>query len=453
AILRAIGLRSMICVPLVARGHLRGVLLLAAIESGRSYGARDLALAEDLAGRMALAVENARLIEELRALDRAKSELLAHMSHEIRTPLTAISGIAEILDRQRDYLSEKVQKLVDTLGSSTATLKDLINDILDFAKIESGEMNIEIRDYDPVTLFEQVINIMSIQAKEKNLDFKFDYDAVDGKILSGDPLRIRQILINLIGNAFKFTDKGSVLVTATYDQKHERLTMSVRDTGIGIKQKDVESIFEQFKQADDFASRRVGGTGLGLAISRNLARLMGGDIKVESVPGKGATFTVQIHAPEISGEGAAAVHADTEKGKRKDKKTSKKSILVAEDYEGNIVVLGYLLDEMGLHYDVVHTGKEALDAWQDHKYDLILMDVQMPEMDGLTATAAIRKVEKINGRKATPIVGMTAHALVGDRDKCINCGMDAYLAKPLVEADLKAKINQYIGDADKKNAA
>jgi PAS domain S-box-containing protein len=384
--------------------------------------------------------------------NRAKTEFLAHMSHEIRTPLTAISGIAEILDRQRDYLSEKVQRLVDTLGSSTATLKDLINDILDFAKIESGEMTIESRDYDPAVLFEQVINIMSIQAKEKDLDFTFKYDVMDGKILRGDPLRIRQILINLIGNAFKFTDKGGVNVVIGYNDAKEIMTMTVRDTGIGIAPADIEPIFEQFRQADSSVSRRVGGTGLGLSISRNLARLMGGDITVESQPGKGATFTATLHAPLVGGEAAESVRESTPKAKSKARKANRKNILVAEDYEGNIVVLGYLLDEMGLRYDVVHTGKEAVERWKKTPYDLILMDVQMPEMDGLTATATIRKTEKAENRTPTPIVGMTAHALVGDRDKCINCGMDAYLAKPLVEADLKAKITQYIGKTNQEAA-
>jgi CheY-like chemotaxis protein len=191
----------------------------------------------------------------------------------------------------------------------------------------------------------------------------------------------------------------------------------------------------------------VGGTGLGLTISRKLARLMGGDITIDSAPGKGARFTVSLPTSE-----AQSPHVTPkEKTVEKIKAAPQKTILVAEDYEGNVVVLSYLLDEMGLHYDVVHNGKEAVEHWRKQTYDLILMDVQMPEMDGLTATQTIRSMEKDAKKKPIPIVGMTAHALVGDRDKCINSGMSAYLAKPLVESELKAKINQYL-NLDKEAA-
>lgn len=371
--------------------------------------------------------------------NRAKTEFLAHMSHEIRTPLTAISGIAEILERKRDELSERVQGLITTLSASTATLKDLINDLLDFAKIESGEMTLESQPYEPAALFDQVYQIMSIQARNKNLEFTFLYpDFVDVQ-LQGDVLRLRQVLINLIGNAIKFTDSGFVQVISTLDKERQIMSITVKDSGIGIKPEHFDMIFEQFQQADSSASRRIGGTGLGLAISRNLARLMGGDIELHSEIGQGSTFTLSIPAVV-----ATARPVKNKVIKEIANTPMKKTILVAEDYEGNVVVLSFMLEEMGLSFDVVHTGIDAVDAWKSGKYDLILMDVQMPDMDGLSATQAIREIEIGRKMRPIPIIGMTAHALVGDRDKCIQSGMSSYLAKPVVVAELKAKIYNYL---------
>lgn len=381
----------------------------------------------------------------------AKTDFLAHMSHEIRTPLTAISGIAEIFERQKNTLNEKQRQLVHTLLSSTSSLKDLVNDILDFSKIESGELTIESREYDPAETFEQLISITAAAARQKGLEYKVDYDVLKGLCLTGDPMRLRQILINLVGNAIKFTHTGGIEVVAmrlTRDDGAELMRIDVRDTGIGVPPETMEMIFQRFKQGDSSVSRKYGGTGLGLPISRNLARLMGGDIDVKSEKDKGSCFTLTLPLRAISEGSPVEVTGNlltrkvTERMKALAGQTHR--ILMVEDYEGNIIVISYFLEDLGIPFDIARNGREAVDMWREHHYDAILMDVQMPEMDGFTATRKIRELERENALPHTPIIGMTAHALVGDRDKCIEAGMDAYLPKPIVEADLKSRILGYL---------
>lgn len=392
------------------------------------------------------------------AANRAKSDFLAHMSHEIRTPLTTISGVAEMLHKDVNDFDDKQKNLVNVLYTSASTLKDLISFILDFSKIESGEMVLDEEVFELRKTFEHVISIMAVKANEKNLDFDFDFDDVSDVVFKGDPLRLRQILINLVGNAIKFTDKGHVRVSASGVEKDgvNVLRIDVKDTGVGIKKEHIELIFERFKQADSSVSRRFGGTGLGLPISKRLADLMGGDIQVTSKPGKGATFSLIIPMREANDDEVDTQDMDeAKKHKINDKLKAKISdtdkILLVEDYEGNVVVIGYILEEMGIEYDTAKTGLEAVNLWRENHYDLILMDIQMPEMDGFTATKQIRYIEDEQGLTPTPIIGMTAHALVGDKDKCIETGMNAYLPKPIVENELKSMIIRFIDQ--KKKAA
>ncbi len=385
--------------------------------------------------------------ERAEKANRAKTDFLAHMSHEIRTPLTAISGIAEIFEGAQAGLDARQRQLVRTLSSSTASLKDLINDILDFSKIESGELALDEKTFDLQGLFDQVFSIFSVKASEKGVRFTFDYSAVRGLQMIGDPMRLRQILINLIGNALKFTPQGSVTVVARSmgDGDTPQLRIDVQDSGIGISPENFALIFERFKQADSSVSRKYGGTGLGLPISLRLARLMGGDIMVESKPAEGSLFTLilplHLAEPPPLKEDEPETESD-EAGRPHD--IRQKRVLIVDDYEGNIVILSYLLDGMKCPYDITRTGKEGLDKWLETPYDLILMDVQMPEMDGFTATREIRRTEKEQGRPRTPIIGMTAHALVGDREQCIDAGMDAYLPKPIVESELRSKIYEML---------
>ncbi len=376
----------------------------------------------------------------------AKSDFLAHMSHEIRTPLTAISGISEIFLKDKNNLNDKQAQLARTLHSSTSTLKDLVNDILDFSKIESGELDMNEENFELEALFHQVISIMSVNARSKGLEFSFDYAPVKDKNFYGDKMRLRQILINLIGNAIKFTEKGAVTVKAYAEKSDgkEILRIDVKDTGIGIAQENFDVVFERFKQGDSSVSRKYGGTGLGLSISHNLATLMQGHISLQSELGKGSAFILRLPFREVS---------DNEKENYDHKALNKKltdqikarignenRMLLVEDYEGNIVVLSHILDEVGCPYDVARTGLEALNRWKEKHYDIILMDIQMPEMDGFTATTQIRIMEGEKDLPRTPIIGMTAHALSGDKDKCIAAGMDFYMPKPIIETDLKMHI-------------
>jgi PAS domain S-box-containing protein len=407
--------------------------------------------------------EHERQLKEERdraeAANLAKGEFLAHMSHEIRTPLTAVSGIAEILNNAELNVEDKHKRLLKTLRTSTETLKELITDILDFSKIESGEVELHNQKFMLGDLFEQVVSIMSVKANEKMIDFTVDYEDVKSTVYFGDRLRLRQILINLIGNAVKFTEKGFVRVKAQIEPVADShiLKIEIQDSGIGISPHALPIIFEKFRQADSSVSRRYGGTGLGLPISKSLAEIMGGVIKVTSEVDKGSTFSLILPFTSLQNDSTVDMNEAVRIHKLNDRLRAvigdKKKILLAEDYEGNIVVLSYILSALNVAYDVARTGLEAVQAWKKRHYDIILMDVQMPEMDGLTATNTIRNMEQEQNIERTPIIGLTAHALVADQQKCIEAGMDAYLSKPIVEADLKATILQLLEKRPDKNQA
>lgn len=383
----------------------------------------------------------------------AKTEFLAHMSHEIRTPLTSISGVAEILMSQKDSFTAKHQQLVKVLSYSTLNLKELINDILDFSKIESGQMELEEKPFALAELFQEIISVMTVRAQEKGLKFSFLYDDVKDVRFLGDRVRVRQILVNLIGNALKFTHQGTVNVQVRRIDASGApyMQIEVADTGIGIDKNHFEMVFERFRQADASVSRKYGGSGLGLAISKSLAESMGGNIMLDSEMEKGSVFTVTIplrvveDAPKVT----APVSSKGMLHQLKVGSDGRHRVLLVEDYEGNIAVISYILEALGCDFEVARTGLQAVNSWRERTPDLILMDVQMPEMDGLTATRQIRKMEREQGLPHTPIIGMTAHAFVEDKDKCVNAGMDSYLAKPISESDLIAEMELYLNDKTK----
>lgn len=391
-------------------------------------------------------------IHKAEAANVAKSDFLAHMSHEIRTPLTAITGVAEILIQNAHELDQKKQKLVKALHSSSISLKDLISDVLDFSKIESGELQLEETSFSLQDVFTHITSIMSVRTSEKKLGFVFEYEDVKDIEFYGDPVRIRQILINLIGNAIKFTEQGHVHVKASKEDQNDFsiLKIDVEDTGIGISKEQKDLIFERFKQADATVSRKFGGTGLGLPISKKLASLMGGNIEVKSEIGKGSVFSLVL--PFTGGAKLNTEDSEQSEAHRRKRIDELKAqieeaqkVLLVEDYEGNITVLGHVLEDMDVEFDIARTGLEAVNLWKENHYGLILMDIQMPEMDGFTSTKLIRSIESEKSLDRTPIVGMTAHAMVGDKTKCIDAGMDDYLPKPIVELDLKTTVLKYLG--------
>jgi len=371
----------------------------------------------------------------------AKSEFLANMSHEIRTPMNSIIGLSYILNIDKS-LSPKQKEFVKTLQLSADSLLELINDLLDIAKIESQEIQFENRAFDLSTLVDEVISILTPKAKEKNLWIEVDTQSISGVTYMGDQARIRQIILNLGSNALKFTEKGKVRIAVS--RRMREIHIVVEDTGIGISIEKQKTIFDKFVQADTSTSRKYGGTGLGLAITKNLVTLMGGTIAVESHPGKGSVFKVILPLPEtetVRTLTPSSLPADRQNEYSSD--LQRGHLLLVEDHPANVLVAGAHLSSFGFTYDIATSGFEAIEKLGENHYVAVLMDVQMNGMDGLEATRRVRAHESKNKSAHIPIIGMTAHALIGDRDNCLSAGMDDYIAKPFSPKELFKKLQKY----------
>ena len=381
------------------------------------------------------------------AASTAKSDFLANMSHEIRTPMNAVMGLASILAVSTP-LTQRQTEYIQTLQLSANSLLLLINDLLDLAKIESHNIELELVPFHVPDLLGEVISMMKVSAYEKGLKLESsigDSRTSDGFFL-GDTTRIRQILLNLCSNAVKFTDSGTVSVTAACetvgDDAVENVVITVQDTGIGIAPDKLDTIFSKFMQADSSISRKYGGTGLGLTITKTLTELMGGTISAESKVGEGSIFKVFLPLQRTTGE----VHKkDTAPVANQPDTATQPRILIVEDNAANVLVATEFLEMFGYAYDVAVSGAEAIDRLRGQTYyAAILMDVQMPGVNGHEATRRIRELEKQTKRHRTPIIGMTANAMTGDRELCLNAGMDDYLAKPFNPDDLREKLHKAV---------
>ena len=395
-----------------------------------------------------------RASQAAQAANRAKSEFLANMSHEIRTPMTAILGFTDLLTAPNLPYQEQRAFLAGIQRNGKALL-ELISEILDLSRIEAGQLTLENADCPLQQIIDDVLSVVQVRAEEKGLDLEVDYMFPLPETIHTDPVRVRQVLTNLMGNAVKFTQRGAVRTTVRCTRETDRsrrMQFAVSDTGIGIPADKIGELFEPFTQVDGSSTRRYGGTGLGLAISRRLAKALGGDVEVTSQLGKGSTFTLTIDAGPPKGVRmlqSFQVPSTTEEqpSSTEHQVTLHGRVLLAEDVPDIYVVLRQILKKMNLELEMAEDGRLACEMADKSKtegrpYDLILMDIQMPRMNGYEATRWLRQ----HGWEG-PIVALTAHALVGDREKCLEAGCDDYVAKPITAKGLRDVLARYLGQA------
>ncbi|MEX1067010.1 MAG: ATP-binding protein [Aquisalimonadaceae bacterium] len=388
--------------------------------------------------------------QEAQTAAEAKNAFLANMSHEIRTPMNGIIGMVDLLSDSG--LTREQRQYLDTITSSSGTLLTVLDDLLDLSSVESGRLELEHAPFDLRNSLEEVVLLGRIQCAGKSLNLELKYHPDAPTVYLGDPARIRQVFTNLLGNAVKFTEHGSITVEATaehVDADAARMRVRITDTGIGIDKAQLAIIFDKFTQADTTVTRRYGGTGLGLTISRQLVECMGGLLEAHSQPGAGSTFSVVVTLPRAAPEQlleCGGVAASAPRALRFDGK-----LLLVEDNRVNQTVARIMLQRMGFQVDIVDNGRLAVERTTQMDYDGILMDASMPVMDGFEASREIRRLH--SDRRHVPIIAMTALARRGDRQRCLDAGMDDYLAKPITRKALQSVLCKYLPFTDAVNTS
>ena len=449
-LVRPLGIRAYACHPLTAQGRVLGTLSFGT-RTRDSFSEDDLSLMKAVADQVAIAMERKLMEEKLRqakqaaeAASRTKSQFLANMSHELRTPMTGVLGMLELALQFPD--DPRQSEYIETAHKSGRSLLRILNDILDLTKVEAGNFLLDPKPFQLRPCVAETVEVLIPEARRKGLELRLDMaDDLPDQVL-GDQVRLRQVLTNLLGNAVKFTDQGRVEVRGWVESREEQgvveIRFSVRDTGIGIPADKKHLLFKSFSQVDDSHSRSYGGAGLGLAISREIVERMGGSIGFQSEPGQGSSFYFTVRLEAAAGSRAETVEAATavqlpQEGAQRE--VDGKRLLIAEDDPTIRQVLGTMLGRLQYQVDFAEDGHSVIEMWQEGEYDVILMDVQMPRLDGFQATRAIREREQERGGRM-PIIAMTAHAMKEDQQRCIDAGMDDYISKPIDFRECVGKI-------------